>query len=127
MGGHDIRTSTGNLTIDTTGSSGTGNITIAGKSGGITNINATTIGINASSILTMSATGAGAYISATANDDISLTSSFGDIVLNATNGYVKPNTDIRTEDKITNGDGTGSSLDFAGSTPDYRFTLDNTK
>jgi hypothetical protein len=91
MDGHNIRTSTGNLTIDTTGSSGSGNITIAGKSAGITNINATTIGITASSILTMSATGAGAYISATANDDISLTSSFGDVVLNATAGICKVN------------------------------------
>ena len=83
MGGHNIRTSTGNLTIDTTSSSGSGNITIAGKSAGITNINATTIGINASSILTMSATGAGAYMTATIDDAITLTSVNDDVILNA--------------------------------------------
>jgi hypothetical protein len=94
MDGHNIRTSTGDMTITTIGSSGSGNITISGKSAGITNINATTIGITASSILTMSATGAGAYISATANDDISLTSSFGDIVLNAVNGSCKVNAQL---------------------------------
>jgi hypothetical protein len=83
MDGHNIRTSTGDMTITTTSSSGSGNITIAGKSAGITNINATTIGINASSILTMSATGAGAYMTATIDDDITLTSTNGDINLNA--------------------------------------------
>jgi hypothetical protein len=81
MGGNSIRTSAGNLEITTASSSGAGNMTFNGKSAGITNINATTIGINASSILTMSATGAGAYMSATINDDISLTSVGGDIDL----------------------------------------------
>jgi hypothetical protein len=91
MGGHNIRTSTGDMTIDTTGSSGSGNITIAGKSAGTTNINATTIGINASSILTMSATGAGAYMTATIDDAITLSSVNDDIILNATNGSCKVN------------------------------------
>ena len=127
MTGNNIKTSSGNMTIETSASSGTGDINITGKSGGTTSINATTIGITASSILTLNATGAGAYMTATIDDDITLTSTNGDINLNATNGYVKPNTDIRTQDKITNGDGTGSSLDFAGSSPDLRFTLDNTK
>jgi hypothetical protein len=89
MGNNNITTSTGDMTIDTTGSSGSGNITIAGKSAGTTNINATTIGINASSILTMSATGAGAYMTATIDDAITLTSVNDDIILNANNGSCK--------------------------------------
>jgi hypothetical protein len=91
MDGNNIRTSTGNMSISTATSSGSGNITIAGKSGGITNVNATTIGINASSILTMSATGAGAYMTATTDDDITLFSANGDINLTANNGSCKVN------------------------------------
>jgi hypothetical protein len=86
LNGNNLKTSSGNMTIETSASTGTGNITIAGKSGGITNITATTIGITASSILTMSATGAGAYISATANDDITLTSTNGDVSMTAGTG-----------------------------------------
>jgi hypothetical protein len=119
MNGNAIKTSSGDLSIETTGSSGSGNITIAGKAGGITNITATTIGITASSILTMSATGAGAYMTATINDDISLTSTNGDINLSANSGAIK------TNNTIQNVGAGGSVIDFAGGTADDRFDIDN--
>ena len=86
LGGNSIRTSAGNLEITTVGSSGAGNMNLTGKSAGITTVSATTLNLTASSILTMSATGAGAYMSATINDDISLTSTAGDIVNTVTAG-----------------------------------------
>jgi hypothetical protein len=86
MGSHNIRTSAGNLEITTASSSGAGNMTFTGKPAGITTVSATTLNLTASSILTMSATGAGAYMSATINDDISLTSTAGDIVNTMTAG-----------------------------------------
>jgi hypothetical protein len=119
MNGNAIKTSSGDLSIDTTASTGTGNITIAGKAGGITNITATTIGITASSILNMSATGAGAYMTATINDDITLTSTAGDILLSANSGAIK------TDNTITTLTGAGGSvIDFAGGNPDNRFDID---
>jgi hypothetical protein len=53
----------------------------------------------------------------------------GDILLTPkTTGVVIVSEDIRTDSKITPiADITGSSLDFAGSSVDYRFTLDPTK
>jgi hypothetical protein len=86
MGGNSIRTSAGNLEITTASSSGAGNMNLTGKSAGITTVSATTLNLTASSILTMSATGAGAYMSATINDDISLTSTAGDIINTMTAG-----------------------------------------
>jgi len=86
MGNNSIRTSAGNLEITTVGSSGAGNMNLTGKSAGITTVSATTLNLTASSILTMSATGAGAYMSATINDDISLTSVGGDIINTVTAG-----------------------------------------
>jgi hypothetical protein len=86
MGGNSIRTSAGNLEITTASSSGAGNMNLTGKSAGITTVSATTLNLTASSILNMSATGAGAYMSATINDDISLTSTAGDIINTLTAG-----------------------------------------
>jgi hypothetical protein len=45
MDGHNIRTSTGDMTIDTTGSSGAGDINITGKSGSIMSLSATLMNI----------------------------------------------------------------------------------
>jgi hypothetical protein len=86
MGGNSIRTSAGNLEITTASSSGAGNMNLTGKSAGITTVSATTLNLTASSILTMSATGSGAYMSATINDDISLNSVAGDIINTVTAG-----------------------------------------
>jgi hypothetical protein len=46
MEGHNIRTSSGGLTIDTTGSSGSGDINISGKSSSIMTLSATQINLN---------------------------------------------------------------------------------
>lgn len=54
----------------------------------------------------------------------------GDIFLTpkVATGFIKASKDIQTDSKITTlTDPTGCSLDFAGGTPDYRFTLDTTK
>jgi hypothetical protein len=72
-----------------------------------------------------------AIVSSTGNIELNATTSTGtgDILLTPkTTGFIRASEDILTDSKITTlTDPAGSSVDFVGGTPDYRFTLDTTK
>ena len=118
MGGNTIRTTTGNMTIQTTSSSGTGTLSIQGK--GTTTMSAPTVGITAtgaSSALNLHSVGANAFVSILGADDVALTAGTGDILL-TTGGSIKTDKNITTLTGIN-----GSIIDFAGGTPDEKFDI----
>jgi len=101
MGGNNIRTNTGSLTMTSVGSSGTGDLTVSAKN-------------------TATLTGLGVAItsSGSAGEKITLTAP-------ATSIDLVPTTAIRTDSNITTLTTAGGSLiNFAGGNPDERFNID---
>jgi hypothetical protein len=121
MGGNNIRTNTGDMTITTTASSGTGTLSINGK--GTTSISAPLVGITAtgaSQPLNLISSGANGYVAINGADDVALTAGTGDILLVA-GGLIKTDETIETN---TGTGGNGSKVIFAGGTIDQRFNVD---
>ena len=102
MGGNTITTKLNDMTIATTASTGTGNLTITAKG----NLTETGNSVAITSV-------------GTAGDAITLTSAGNiNLIPNATTGIIK------TDRKITTlTDPTGCSIDFGGATADYNFTI----
>jgi hypothetical protein len=103
MGGNNIRTNTGSLTMTTIGSSGTGDLTLSAKN-------------------TATLTGLGVAItsSGSAGEKITLTAPSTSIDL-------VPTTAIRTDSNITTLTTAGGSIiNFAGGNADERFNIDRT-
>jgi hypothetical protein len=121
MGGNIIKTTTGNMIIETTSSGTTGELYIQSK--GTASMSAPAIGISAtgaSSALNLHSLGANAYVSILGADDVAITAGTGDILLTA-GGLIKTDETIETN---TGTGSNGSKVIFAGGTIDQRFNID---
>ena len=122
MTGNTMKSSTGNMTLTTVGSSGSGEMFIQSK--GTVSMSAPTIGITAtgaSSALNLHSTGDNAYVSIQGADDVSITAGTGDILM--TTGGV-----IKTDEIITTLSTTGGNkIDFSNGSPDLLFDINREK
>jgi hypothetical protein len=100
MTGNAIRTTTGNIPINATASSGTGHIDITSKTGSVINVDAN-ININASA-----STGTGII----------------NLIPKVSTGAILTDSKIATLNGFPSN--VGSSIDFGGANPDNRFALD---